>query len=232
MRRHRETLVSLSLKSVTNKPLAEPWNAGRTVGARRVLSEEELARLVGALDEHGVTRDRALLWTWMNTAARSVDIRHLRVGDITSPEGRVIDRFRLHQRKTKNTVPVFLLPETVSVLERYLAESGKARDAYLFSPLKGAHAGMNRPLSYSGLRKWLRTWLTRSGIDPWGFGTHSIRRTKGRAVRLGSDIFLESKILGHRDIRTTMAYAAEDEEELRRASLEHDPLVKTRRDQV
>lgn len=98
--------------------------------------------------------------------------------------------------------------------------------AISLSPRMGPTAGQNKPLCYAAHNRWFKKWLECAGLQTWGYSTHSIRRTKGRAVRLGAGIFLESKILGHQDIRTTIAYAGEDEIELRRASLENDPLLR------
>ena len=228
-----KTLVALSPQRDTKEKSG--IRATRANGRRRVLTNDQMVALVAIIDTQGTLRDQALLSIWMNTGARGKDIRELLVNEITSTKGAVLDRFLLYPSKTNTPnkplkpVPVFLLPDTVAILQRYLAEAGKDRDSFLFTPLKGRYAGQNRHIHYSTLKKWLLTWMERAGLETLGYGTHSIRRTKGRAVRLGSDIFLESKILGHADIRTTMAYAGEDDEELCAASLDNDPIYMARK---
>lgn len=141
MRRPRPTLRTLSRRSDTGDLPRRSWNSGKPVGSRRILSDDDFIKLVRCLNENGSLRDRALFAIWVNTGARGKDVRELLIETITAPDGSVLDQFPLLQGKTKTPVLVFLLPQTVALLEAYLAETGKERGGYLFIPTHGPDSG-------------------------------------------------------------------------------------------
>lgn len=132
---------------------------------------------------------RAFLFSCL-TGLRKSDIERLKWGDV-SEQGEYT-RITFTQKKTGGLEYLDISPEAV----RYLGERGKDEELVF----KGFHYSARLLLE-------LRLWATGCGITkPITF--HSGRHTFAvLMLDLGADIYTVQKLLGHKDIHTTMIYA-------------------------
>jgi len=67
--------------------------------------------------------------------------------------------------------------------------------------------GRKGPLTRSGVAQVVRRALYRAGLRPPKAGPHMLRHTFGRHyIMAGGDVFSLQRIMGHRDVSTTMMY--------------------------
>jgi len=175
---------------------------------KQFLTADEVASLAlhPSKGELGYEIYRGFLFACL-VGLRVSDIRALRHGDIIpKPKPHIIRR----QVKTGDVVSI---PVTDSAMA--IAGTGKADD--LVFPM------LSR--SKSGHREYLLSWAKRAGVAKV-IGWHMSRHTF--AVRLleeGVDIYTVSKLLGHANIETTMAYAKATEG-MKRAAVESLPEIR------
>ncbi|MBI4972441.1 MAG: site-specific integrase [Candidatus Omnitrophica bacterium] len=134
----------------------------------------------------------------------------MRQGEILNLKWKDVDFFRktLTVVKTKNK-EVKTIPMTDTTF-KVLFEKSKVitMSGYIFATTN------DTPIRARNLmREWYKV-LNKAGIEDFRF--HDLRHTAGtRLAQAGVDIYTISKILGHRDIRTTMRYAHHNPESLR-----------------
>ena len=149
---------------------------------REFLTEEELRRMIATMDTTNVMH-RAFIFACL-TGLRYSDIIRVRYEDI------VDGVITLRQQKT-NEVVYIPLTDDVSRLIEPLAHEG-----LVFGPLVA-----------STLMRKIRRWAQKAGITK-RISMHTARHTF--AVLLltkGVDIYTVSRLLGHRNVKTTQIYA-------------------------
>ncbi len=183
-----------------------PWNKGREVGQRAPLSLSEVARVKKMLAKRGDTglRDRALFLTAIDSMLRSPDLLGLTVKDVRKRNREMRDVLELTTARHGQGVRCELSKITIRVLERWINQSAKKPNDYLFT---GRHGGGLTPLSARQFSRLVKTWTEGIGLDPRSFGTESLRRTcASHILRKTGDIEAVRVMLGHRDIGTTVQY--------------------------
>lgn len=75
------------------------WNAGRTVGTKRPLTQKQIWAIRFFLDREERLRDRALFDLAIDSKLRGCDLVKLRIGDLVAGS-EVRDRAMIIQRKT------------------------------------------------------------------------------------------------------------------------------------
>jgi integrase len=169
----------------------------------RYLSEDELRRLKGALDDkrlrrgtkdvnRTIQRMRMLVILALTTGMRASELFSLRWSDVMQREGLLAVRAKLKGGKMRY-VP--LLPEVAEELRSY-PRSGEQ----IFPPRKGA-VGKRRRLEGS-----FEDLLKRAKIRNFRF--HDLRHTFASWYMMnGGDLYELAKILGHSNIKMTERYA-------------------------
>jgi hypothetical protein len=76
-----------------------PWNAGRTVGAKRALKLQQVWAIRFWLNNERRLRDRAMFDLAIDSKLRGCDVVKVKIGDLVSG-GRVRSRAIVIQRKT------------------------------------------------------------------------------------------------------------------------------------
>lgn len=155
---------------------------------REFLTLDELRRLV-ATPCYDDTLRRAFLFSCL-TGLRRSDIAALTFRNLEQSEGRTRIIFR--QRKTRGL-------EYLDVNEQAAELIGAvgAPDDYIFGDFR----------RYTNLTLMLKPWLLEAGIHKH-ITFHCGRHTFAvMMIELGVDLFTTSKLLGHRDIKTTQIYA-------------------------
>ena len=172
---------------------------------KRYLSEEELPRLMVALDERMYrkgTKDinktnlrlRLLVLIAVGTGMRRGEIFRLEWRDILYNEGLIVVRAKLKKGMIRH-VP--LSPELAEEIRRYPAVLGEDR---ILPPEPGATSGRQRA------DKSFHELLERADIRDFRF--HDLRHTYAAWYMMsGGDLYELSKLLGHSNIKMTERYA-------------------------
>ena len=154
-----------------------PWNKGREMGQRAALSLSEVTRVKKMLAKRGDTglRDRALFLTAIDTKLRSQELLGLTVKVVRKRNREMRDTFELTTARHGQGVRCELSKITMRVLEKWINQSAKKPNDYLFT---GRHGGGLTPLSARQFSRLVKIWTERVGLDASDFGTESLRRTR------------------------------------------------------
>ncbi|MDD4933708.1 MAG: tyrosine-type recombinase/integrase [Methylacidiphilaceae bacterium] len=195
-------------KIIARNPSADVLNIHEPEPIKAYLTQEEVALLAAHPlgGELGYEIYRSFLFACL-VGLRVSDISRLTFGQIErKPRAHIIRR----QQKTKEVV-------WIPVNDSALAIAGKGKAADLVFPRLSK--------SKTCATQYFRTWAKTAGVEK-KIGWHMSRHTF--AVRLleeGVDIYTVSKLLGHRDLETTMAYAKATEG-MKRKAVEALPEIK------
>ena len=187
-----------------------PWNKGKVVGPKKPLTVEQTRLIRMLLVESGDLRDLVLFCVGIDTAFRGVDLVRLKVSDVMN-HGELLEFIRIVQKKTDKKVTGRISPQTQEYLKRYIQETGKNWNDYLFTRKKGKIEGH---ISEHQYRDILKRWLRQAGINPSLYGTHSLRRTKTTLIyEKTGNLRACQKLLGHSSIQNTASYLGIEESE-------------------
>ena len=173
---------------ITDNPLKRVGGIKREESKREYLTIEEVQRLVETDCDNKVVK-RAFLFSCL-TGLRWSDIKQLQWGDVHK-EGDYT-RITFRQQKTGG--------------QEYLDITHEARE------LMGEERGEEDPvfdrLPYpANTNTFIKVWTARAGIRKH-ITFHSARHTFATMMlTLGTDLYTVSKLLGHKDIKTTEIYA-------------------------
>ncbi len=183
-----------------------PWNKGRELGQRVPLSLSEVTRVKKMLAKRGDTglRDRALFLTAIDTMLRSQDLLGLTVKDVRKRTREMRDTLELTTARYGQGVRCELSKITMRVLEKWINQSAKKPNGYLFT---GRLGGGLTPLSARQFSRLVKTWAEAIGLDASSYGTESLRRTRSSHIlRKTGDMEAVRVMLGHASIDTTAQY--------------------------
>jgi integrase len=152
-----------------------PWNKGREVGRQAPLTRSEVTRIKKSLAKRGDAglRDLALFSTAIDTMLRAADLLGLTVKDVRKRNRLMRDTFDLTTARYGQSVRCVLSKTTMRVLEKWINQSAKKPNDYLFT----GRLGGGSPLSARQFSRLVKTWTEGIGLDPSAYGTESLRRT-------------------------------------------------------
>lgn len=190
----------------------------RQAGVRDVLREEEIARILKAVDRGSRVgrRDYALLLLAARYGLRPSDIRQLRLEDVHWREGILT----ILQAKTGRPLVLPLLPDIVAALTDYLRHGRPTTEArHIFV----RHRAPFEPFApTNNLAAILRTALHRAGLGQrkGRRGLYLFRHTLAtRLLAMDCPIKTIGDVLGHVSSDTTREYATVDLSGLRRVAV-------------
>jgi len=180
----------------------EPWNKGKLVGQKAPLKVKDIWAIRVRLQLQARTRDLALFDLGIDSKLRGCDLVKLRVRDVRHGD-RVASRAIVLQQKTQRPVQFEITPSTREAVEAWIKAAALRPDDYLFpSRLHGS--------PHLGTRQYGRIvdgWVKEIGLDPSGYGTHSIRRTKPTLIyRRTRNLRAVQLLLGHTKLESTVRY--------------------------
>ena len=188
----------------------------------RPLTDDEVERVLGHLSGRNAARSRAIFVLGVKTGYRISELLSLRVRDVLHRK-EIVSRIGVPRRRMKGrrqSRSVLLHPQARLALATWLEELCQrgplGRDSYVFPSRKGS----NRPLGRIQAWRILRRAFEDAGLTG-SLGTHSLRKTFADRIyeRLGNDLVLTQRALGHRDPASTVAYLSFREEEIDAAIL-------------
>lgn len=159
---------------------------------REAFSDVEIDKLRSACE---TTKERALVEVLLSTGVRVSELSLMNVGDIDvkNLEVNVLHGKGAQERKT------FITPVAMAHLEKYLAERPEKEEVALFCNKD------HERLRAGGIRHVLIEVSKRAGVDD--VHPHRFRRTFATLLaKRGMDVREIQKLLGHKNLNTTMLY--------------------------
>ena len=153
------------------------WNAGRTVGTKRPLTQKQIWAIRFFLDREERLRDRALFDLAIDSKLRGCDLVKLKIGDLVAGS-EVRDRAMIIQRKTGRPVQFEVTVDARTSLATWLLRRGGSIDDFVFP--SRIHSG--QPMSTRQYARLVDEGVTAVGLRREDYGTHSMRRTKAAMI--------------------------------------------------
>jgi integrase len=179
-----------------------PWNKGRLIGQKLPLKAKEIWAVRFRLQLEHRIRDLALFDLGIDSKLRGCDLVTLRVRDV-SQGGRVGSRAIVMQQKTQRPVKFEITEQTRDSVGAWVGKAGLGSDDFLF-PSRIAASPHLTTRQYGRI---LKSWVAAVGLDPYSYGTHSMRRTKATLIyRRTRNLRAVQLLLGHTKIESTVRY--------------------------
>ena len=138
----------------------------------------------------------------LDSKLRACDLVQLRVSDV-APGGALRERSIVIQQKTGRPVPFEITEHARDAIAAWLKIRGQRDGDWLFP-------SRSRPGRHIGARKYARLvdrWVRMIDLEPQGYGTHSLRRTKVSLVyKKTGNLRACQLLLGHRKLESTVRY--------------------------
>ena len=182
---------------------AVPWNKGRLLGQKAPLTMQEIWSIRMRLEDKGRERDLALFNLAIDSKLRACDLLQIKLSDIASGKNRIKKRAMICQQKTGRPVRFEITPRTRESIKAWVNTFHPSPSDYLFpSRLNGSLHLSTRQYS-----RIVDSWVSWIGLDPKGYGTHSLRRTKATLIyRRTKNLRAVQLLLGHTNLDSTVRY--------------------------
>ena len=179
-----------------------PWNKGKLVGQKPPLKLKEIWAIRIRLQISARIRDLALFNLAIDSKLRSCDLVKIQVRDI-SHGATISSRAMVMQQKTHRPVQSEITEQTRESISKWIDHAGLGSQDYLFkSRFKSS--------SHISTRQYARivgSWVSKIGLDPAEYGTHSMRRTKASLIyRRTKNLRAVQILLGHSKLESTVRY--------------------------
>lgn len=179
-----------------------PWNKGRQVGRKLPLSLKQIRSIRIRLKAARRMRDLALFNLAIDSSLNAIDIVQLRVCDIAKGR-RILSRATITPLESQRPIQFEITAETRDSVAAWIARE-KLKPAECLFPSR-LHAS-----PYLSARQYGRlvdSWVSSIGLDPRGYGTQSLRRTKPALIyRQTRSLLAAQLLLGHSRPRSTARF--------------------------
>ncbi len=180
----------------------EPWNKGKLVGRKLPLKAQEVWTIRVRLELAGDVRALAILNLAIDSKLRGCDLVTLKVRDVVQ-NGTVLPRATVVQRKTRQPVQFEISERTRVAVQDWIAVAGLKPESYLFPSRRPG----SPHISTRQYARMVNSWVSCIGLDPAGYGTHSLRRTKATLIyRRTRNLRAVQLLLGHTKLESTVRY--------------------------
>ena len=185
-----------------DKPHHVPWNKGKITGQKPPLKLNEVWAIRIRLQIADKKRDLALFNLALDSKLRSCDLVKLKVSDV-SHGTRIARRSTVMQMKTKRPVQFEITKQTRNSLSELIKSQNLSGTDYLFK----SRFHQSDHITTRQYARILKTWIEGIGLDPYEYGTHSIRRTKVSLIyQKTKNIRAIQLLLGHSNLDSTVRY--------------------------
>ncbi len=185
-----------------NKQHHTPWNKGKLIGQKPSLKLNEIWAIRIRLQLANKTRDLALFNLAIDSKLRSCDLVNLKVSDVARGF-HMSKRNMIMQRKTKKPVQFEITKQTRDSLLELIKNQDLSGNDYLFK----SRFHKSEHITTRHYARLLKIWLEDIGLNPYEYGTHSIRRTKVSLIyRKTKNIRAIQLLLGHSNLESTVRY--------------------------
>jgi len=185
-----------------DKPHHIPWNKGKITGQKPPLKLNEVWAIRIRLQIADKKRDLALFNLALDSKLRSCDLVKLKVSDVAHGT-RIAKRSTVMQMKTKRPVQFEITKQTRNSLAELIKSQNLSSTDYLFK----SRFHQSDHITTRQYARILKTWIEDIGLDPYDYGTHSIRRTKVSLIyQKTKNIRAIQLLLGHSNLDSTVRY--------------------------
>lgn len=182
-----------------DKPYHIPWNKGKITGQKPPLKLNEVWAIRIRLQIADKKRDLALFNLALDSKLRSCDLVKLKVSDVAHGI-RIAKRSTVMQMKTKRPVQFEITKQTRNSLSELIKSQNLSSTDYLFKSI----FHQSDHITTRQYARILKTWIEAIGLDPYEYGTHSIRRTKVSLIyQKTKNIRAIQLLLGHSNLDST-----------------------------
>ncbi len=180
----------------------EPWNKGKLVGQKAPFKPKEIWAIRVRLQMAERARELALFNLGIDSKLRACDLTALRVRDICHGN-QIASRAIVLQRKTQRPVQFEISAPARDAVQAWIRPARLESSDYLFPSRRDRHDHIGTRL----YARVVRGWVTDLGLDPAGYGTHSMRRTKASLIyKRTKNLRAVQLLLGHSKIESTVRY--------------------------
>ena len=193
-------MSKIQLPAIQQKP--SPWNKGRLVGQKRPLLRKQVWAIRARLELAHNLRDLAMFNLAIDSKLRGCDLVRLRAAELVVGN-KVRDRVTIVQSKTMRPVQFEVTENTRESIWNWVNSPDMRGCAFLFPSRlhKRPHVSTRQ---YARL---VREWVSAIGLDPSGYGMHSLRRTKAAQIyRKTGNLRAVQLLLGHAKVDSTVRY--------------------------
>ena len=184
------------------RPTRPPWNRGRLIGQKRPLLPRQVWAIRARLELAGNLRDLTLFNLAIDSKLRGCDLVRLKVGDLVVG-GSVRERVSVIQRKTGRPVQFEVSENTRKSVLEWVSSPAMLGCGFLFP----SRFHTSPHLSTRQYARLVGDWVCAIGLDPSGYGTHSLRRTKAALIyRKTGNLRAVQLLLGHTKVDSTVRY--------------------------
>ena len=180
----------------------EPWNKGKILGQKSPLKLKEIWAIRIRLQLSRKIRDLALFNLAIDSKLRACDLVTLKVQDV-SHDDLISQRAIILQQKTHQPVQYEITEQSRNAISDWIGYANLKCHDYLFP-------SRNKQSSHISTRQYARivdSWVSSVGLDPSGYGTHSMRRTKATLIyKRTKNIRAIQLLLGHTKLESTVRY--------------------------
>jgi integrase len=180
----------------------EPWNKGMITGPKPPLKLKEFWAIRIRLQLSGDVRNLALFNLAIDSKLRACDLVSMRVSDVTQGY-KVVQRATVMQKKTKRPVQFEISDQTRLAIRDLITQFNLTPSRFLFP----SRMSSSPHLSTRQYAKIVKDWVADIGLDPYAYGTHSLRRTKATLIyRRTKNLRAVQLLLGHTKLESTVRY--------------------------
>ena len=180
----------------------EPWNKGKLVGQKSPFKPKEIWAIRVRLQMSERDRELAMFNLGIDSKLRACDLTALRVRDVCHGD-LVSSRAVVLQRKTHRPIQFEITAPAREAVEAWIRRGSLGSGDFLFPSRRDR-------TKHIGTRQYarvLRRWVNELGLDPVGYGTHSMRRTKASLIyKRTKNLRAVQLLLGHSKIESTVRY--------------------------
>lgn len=181
---------------------SSPWNKGKLTGQKPPLKLKEIWAIRNQLETTGRTKEIALFNMAIDSKLRGCDLVNLKVSDVIHGK-QVLKRAIIIQKKTKRPVQFEITKQTRDAVMKMVKVFSLEKTDYLFK--SSFHDSTH--LSTRQYSRIVNKWVEDIGLDPYEYGTHSLRRTKASLIyRQSKNIRAVQLLLGHAKLESTVQY--------------------------
>ncbi len=190
----------VQLPAVASKRRA--WNKGRIIGQKRPLLPKQVWAIRARLELAGNLRDLTLFNVAIDSKLRGCDLVKLAVTDLVRHD-RVRERVSVIQSQTKRPVQFELSENTRDTIAAWIKSPEMVGCRFIFP--SRFH---DRPhISTRQYGRLVRDRVAAIGLEPSGYGTHSLRRTKAAEIyRKTGNLRAVQLLLGQSKVDSTVRY--------------------------
>lgn len=179
-----------------------PRNKGKFIGQKAPLKLKEIRAIRFRLQLENRTRDLALFNLAIDSKLRGCDLLSIRVSDVTQC-GRVLPRAIVMQQKTQRPVQFEITEQTRSSVLAWIQSAQLTCSDFLFP----SRISTSPHLSTRQYARIVDAWVESIGLEPTGYGTHTMWRTKATLIyRRTKNLRALQLLLGHTKLESTVRY--------------------------